>query len=78
MDIKVDMNISQKCMDTINKFYKENGNFPKEIYLNSEQYRDLWLETFYTWTRELNKPHILENYGGCKIKIHFDEVIICK
>lgn len=77
MVIDVNMGISQVCIDKINEYNKTNGSFPTKIFLNSTQYRDLWIETFYTWTRELNEPHVLKEYCGCEIKIHFDDVIKC-
>ena len=77
VNITVDMTIGDKIVAKSNEYYERNRNFPTVLTLGNEQYRDLWLMTYYTWTREISKPHVLTRYGNCEIKIDYENEIIC-
>ena len=77
MDITVDMTIGEKIVAKTNEYYEREGTFPTVLTLGFEQYRDLWLMTYYTWTRDIGCPHILTHYGDCEIKIGYKNEIIC-
>lgn len=78
MEIKIDNEIQEKCMSIINKYYKENGKLPNKLILGIEEYRDLWIYTYYNWTRAINKPHTLTSYAECDIEIKYNEKISCE
>lgn len=77
MDIKVNMKIGEEVIGKINEFTKATGDSPTVIKLDSERYRDLWIMTYYTQTRAVNKPHTLTHYCGCLLEICLDEGIFC-
>lgn len=78
MEIKIDDKIQEKCINTINKYMEENGNFPSKLILGVEEYRDLWIDTYYNWTRAVNQPHNLNVFAGCTIEIKYTETISCE
>jgi hypothetical protein len=78
MNVVIDLAIDRRIFDKVNEFFEVNKRQPTKLKLGFEQYRDLWLLTYYTYTRDVNKPHKLTKFAGCDIEITNVEEIICE
>lgn len=78
MIIQIDDNITNKCTNAINKYKDENGICPTKLILGIEEYRDLWLYSYYNCTRCINKPYGLSKFAGCDISIKYNGNISCE
>jgi len=63
--------IDTEIINKYNEFTESNGCAPHTLLMSSEDYLRLYLHTYLTWARQLNKPHVLEKYCGCEIKIAY-------
>lgn len=78
MNIKTDNKIREKCINAIKKYKKENGESPAKLLLGIDEYRDLWIDTYYHFPKVTNQPHNLTEYADCDIEIRNNEKIRCE